>query len=254
MKINILGVFVDNLSTKEVMEKIKEFLTDKKQHYIVTPNPEFLVAAQKDENFRKILNQADLAVPDGVGIILAAKILKKKIKERIPGVDLTLKICQLAALNHWKVFLLGGLNDSAFWASKKLQKKFPSLRIHFFSGGKIDLEGGGESDDLIIKTINQFQPQILFVAFGQVKQEKWIKKNLSRLSSVKLAMGVGGAFAYLGGKAKRPPYILRRLGLEWLWRLILEPWRIRRIFNATVVFLFKVILEKLRRNKKSALF
>ena len=220
MKREILGVKIDNLIIEEALRKVEGFLEDGQQHYIVTPNPEFLVKAQKDEEFRKILNQADLAVADGIGLIFASWFLGQPLKQKITGTDLMEKICQKAAQKKWPVFLLGDREDGLVKeTADQLKKKYPGLDI------KTDLK----------------EASILFIAFGAPWQEKWIAQNLKKMSSVKLAMGVGGAFNFMAGRIRRAPKFFQRLGLEWLWRLFCQPWRIKRIFRAVVIFPWLII-------------
>lgn len=233
---SILGVKIDNLTINQALEKIESFLTDGEQHYIVTLNPEFLVSAQKDKKFREILEQADLAVADGVGLVLAAWFLGQPLKGRITGVDLMEKICQRAAERGWPVFLFGGREGAAEEAAERLRGKYQGLRTKEINNSQI------MNNELGIKN-----NAILFVALGAPKQEKWIRENLKKMSLVKVAMGCGGAFDFIGGRVRRAPKIIRGVGLEWLWRLILQPWRIGRIYRAIVVFTWLVVREKLWR-------
>jgi len=246
-KVNILGVNVTKVNKKEALQYIEEFLSDFRQHIIFTPNPEMIVLAQKDKEFRNVLNHACLAIADGWGLILASRILKNPLPERISGIDFMIEIIRLAEKRGVGVYFLGGINGVAAKAALKIKNKFSNLKIAGANdGGKINEDGEGESDDETIDLINKARPEILFVAFGHPKQEKWIFKNLEILPSVKIAMGVGGAFDFLSGKTKRAPSILQRLALEWLWRLILEPKRIKRIFNAVFVFPWLVFKNKVK--------
>jgi N-acetylglucosaminyldiphosphoundecaprenol N-acetyl-beta-D-mannosaminyltransferase len=253
--INSLGVNISIESKKEILKKISSFLSSPSPrgrgeqggegHYIVTPNPEFLLAAQQDEEFFYILNKADIAVPDGVGLSLAALTMGKVLK-RISGIDLIYDICQIAAEKGKSIFLLGGGEGVAARAAKQLQKLYPNLKIVGAETGlkpdEWEIKGGlwtkGEvrSKKLEVR-INESNSDILFVAFGHVKQEKWIWHSLKNLPSVKIAMGVGGSFDFIAGNIKRAPKVLRMLGLEWLWRLLQEPRkRLPRIFNAVIKF------------------
>ena len=234
----ILGIKVDSLKTEEALEKIEGFLSSGRQHYIVTPNPEFLVRAQKDEQFKKILNQADLAVPDGIGLFFASLFLGQPLKERITGTDLMEKICQKAAQNKWPVFLFGAGPGIAQKAAQVLKKKYSGLEIEELLFSEEDGQSG---------KIDQSQPAVLFVALGAAKQEKWISDYLKEMPSIKLAMGVGGAFDFISGQTKRAPRLLRSIGLEWLWRMILEPWRASRIYQAVIKFSWLVLKSRLQR-------
>jgi len=259
MKTEILGVRVDNLTMSQALQKVEGFLTDGRQHYIVTPNPEFLVLAQKDEEFRQVLNQADLAVPDGVGLIFASRFLGQPLKRRVAGTDLMERICQRAASRGWSVFLLGDRADGlAEETASRLKKKYPELKIggSSFEGGVFSRQKSHQrvafSDTSSLREgvarkgnpLASLNPNILFIASGAPRQEKWIAQNLTKLPAVKLAVGVGGAFYFISGRIKRAPRPFRLVGLEWLWRLGRQPWRIKRIFRAVVVFPWLVVRSK----------
>jgi len=231
----LLGIRIDNISMNEVLEKIKEFLCDGGQHQIVTINPEFIIRAQKDEEFRKILNDADLAIPDGIGLIWASRMAGEPLKERVAGVDLISGIMNYESGIMNKVFLLGGRNGVA----EKIAAEWPAV---------VGFSEETDSMELFART-RQCQPDILLVALGAPKQEKWIAENLAKVPSVKLAIGVGGAFDMMAGRIKRAPKFMQKTGLEWLWRLILQPWRIGRIFNAVVIFPLFILREKIKASK-----
>ncbi|MFA5133603.1 MAG: WecB/TagA/CpsF family glycosyltransferase [Patescibacteria group bacterium] len=232
MKIDILGIKIDDTPKRDILKIIEAKLEAQEKIFIATPNPEMIILAQKDEAFKKILNSADISVPDGFGLKIGAKVLGKKLSSRIPGVDLMVDICKNGA-GRYKAYLLGGEKGIARRAAENLKSKMPKLLI-------VGAEFGGQMDSwdnrVIIEHINAVKPDLLFVALGQGKQEKWIFKNLKYLPTVKLAMGVGGAFDFISGKIQRAPKWMRVIGMEWLWRLMLEPQRIGRIFNAVVAF------------------
>lgn len=233
------------------MQIARDFLFSQKPNYIFTPNPEMLVDASHDANFKQALNQGDLNICDGFGLSLFAKT------KRIPGVDFMVELCALAAKEHKSVYLLGSGNREVLTKTKEtLLQKFPSLNIVGTNPGyKIELlpeEKGTRLDfnpherDEVVHDIIMHAPDILLVAFGHNKQEQWIVENVPNLPSVKIAMGVGGAFDFLGGKSKRAPKFLQTFGLEWLWRLVLEPKRIKRILKAVVVFPYSALKNKLK--------
>ena len=247
MKVEILGVKIDDLTMEEALQKIEGFLTDGQQHYIVTPNPEFLVLAQKDKKFRQILNQADLAVPDGVGLIFASWFLGRPLKQKIAGTDLMERICQKAVQKKWPVFLIGGEEEVAEKAGENLKKKYSELQIGTVfrseDSGTVPLGASSDEDtpdETVPSSLSEGQ-SLLFVALGMPKQEKWINENLKKMPSVKLVMGVGGAFDFIAGQVPRAPKFLRAISLEWLWRFFYQPWRIKRIFKAVIVFPYLVI-------------
>jgi len=231
----ILGVKIDNLDMEGVVERVAGFLEDDRQHYLVTPNPEFLIEAQKDEQFREILNQADLSVSDGTGLILASRFLGQPIKKRVRGVDLMERICQEAAQADWPVFLFGAGPGVAEKAGQNLKSKYPGLDIRVLRTF-LALQG------------TSLKPKILFVALGAPKQEKWIAENLKQMPSVKLAIGVGGAFDFLSGRVRRAPRFIQNIGLEWLWRFGCQPWRGQRIYRAVVKFPWMIVRSKFIHN------
>jgi len=232
----ILNIKIDNVSFSEVIAKISAYLLVDCFHMIATVNPEFIVAAQKDEKFKEILNKCDLNVPDGVGLQFAAKLAGEKIGERITGVDLTWEICKLASEKGYSVFFLGAEEGVAEKAAHRIKLLNPGLNIAGTYSGAPDEEG-------IVTRISDSHADILLVAFGAPKQEKFIADNKESLR-VKLAMGVGGTFDYIAGVKPYAPLWLRRIGLEWLYRLFTQPKRWKRILNATVVFPWLVLRSK----------
>lgn len=247
-RIEILGIPIDAVTEEQAAEAIAEFMSSTSGQKVFTPNPEMLVMARERPLFREALRVADLAIPDGAGLLWAARFLGKELPARVTGTDMVRRTCKLAAENNRTVFLLGGAPGIAEKAADKLRAELPSLQIvGAMSGGRVGYneEERPVMDFGVERAINLAAPDILFVAFGHGKQEEWIHVHLHRFSSVRLAMGVGGAFDFISGKAKRAPAFMRKMGLEWLWRLILQPWRIGRILTATVVFPLYVLGERL---------
>lgn len=250
MKTSILGIKISNLRRQEVLHKIEEYIRSKGKHYLVTPNPEFVMDAQKDPDFREILNQADIAIPDGIGLIFASWYLLRPLKQRIHGVDLCWDIFNLSLKNGWSVYLFGGEKGTvkplvAEEALNVLKNKYPGLKVDCYHK---EYRYGLDNDQQAVETINHFKPDVLLVALGHRKQEKWINKNLDKLD-VKLAIGVGGTFDYISGKIKRAPKWIRSLGLEWLFRLFKQPTRWPRIIKATFKFVSLVIIWPLKIKK-----
>ncbi len=216
MKVDVLGVKIDDLSMAEALSVVEKWIWHPGKHYIVTPNPEFLVAAQKDQVFKKILNDADLSIPDGAGLKLSGKV-----GSSFSGTDFMEKLICLAAEKGFVVGFLGGKEGIAKKCAECLSKKYRGLKVAFTeTGGKVDNKGQTSSVKIL-------PCDLLFVAFGHLKQEKWMAANLEKIP-VKVAMGVGGSFDYFSGTVLRAPKFMRNLGLEWLFRLILQPWRIKR--------------------------
>jgi N-acetylglucosaminyldiphosphoundecaprenol N-acetyl-beta-D-mannosaminyltransferase len=222
----VLEVKIDDLNLDEAISLVKGWLSNNEKHWIATPNPEMVMLAQKDLEFKQILNSADLSIPDGVGLKLVG------VKNRVTGVDL---MEQLIQFDDISVGLLGSAKGVAEKASECLLKKYPGINFAYIN------DGGPFIDS---KTFDIPKLDILFVAFGHGKQEKWIDKNLANIP-VKVAMGVGGAFDYFSGNVPRAPKILRTLGLEWIFRLLIQPWRIKRQL-VLISFVWKILLAKLK--------
>ncbi|HNV96990.1 MAG TPA: WecB/TagA/CpsF family glycosyltransferase [bacterium] len=246
MKTNILTVNIDNIDYEKTISQIEKFITDDKQHYIVTPNPEIILKASCDSEFRAILNNADLSLPDGFGVILASIFLGNPIYKRVTGSDLSNKLFELADKKQYKIFLLGGMGDSAEIAKTKLELKYKNIEIVGATSGFENIKDiSAQENENIINIINNSGAQILFVGYGAPFQEKWIFDNLSKMPRVKVALGIGGVIDFVSGYAVRAPKLIRKIGMEWFWRLITEPRRIDRIFNAVVIFSWNVLKWKI---------
>jgi N-acetylglucosaminyldiphosphoundecaprenol N-acetyl-beta-D-mannosaminyltransferase len=220
----ILGVRVSNVDVPESLAIIEGLVESGTSHHVVTVNTEFVMAAQKDAEFKAIINAAALALPDGVGLLWAARFLGQPLKERVTGSDTVQRVAELAARKGYRLFLLGAAEGVAALCAQRLSDQYPSLQIVGTYSGSPAVE----EEDGIVGLVKQARPDVLFVAYGAPQQDKWIARNLERLG-VPLAMGVGGAFDFIAGVAVRAPRWMQRLGLEWLHRLYREPWRWRRM-------------------------
>ena len=247
----VLGVKINSLLIGEAVEIARNFLYNNKQNIIFTPNPEMLVDAQVDEYFKTVLNNGDLNISDGFGVTLVSF---GKIK-RIAGIDFLYRLCKLAQEENKSMYLLGsGSREILKKTKENLKQIFPQLRLAgFHPGPQIDfltiedkqtIVPDQENNDQALHEIIMTAPDILLVAFGHNKQEKWIYENIKNCSSVKVAMGVGGSFDYISGAVRRAPCFVRKIGLEWLYRLFRQPWRFARVFKATVIFITLYILKK----------
>jgi len=223
-------VLLENISNTVLVGKYKGI------YWINTPNAEQIVQASSDDVFRSVLNRSTIRVPDGVSLVWSSKLLKKlgkienSIQQRISGVDLVNDICELAEQGKNKVFLLGGKGQVAEFAAQKIRGSYPGVQISYSEGYKdIKNEEEGESEK-ILREIKNYRTEVLFVGYGAPWQEQWVDKNKKELEKigVKLVMVVGGAYDMISGNIRRAPKWMRKAGLEWLWRLILEPWRWRR--------------------------
>ena len=247
MKIRILGVNIDAVDRRSALETVSGYLGGVAARLVVTPNPEMLVLADRDAEFKDVLNSADLAIPDGTGLLWASKRAGTPLPERVTGTDLMLDIVERAGERGWRVFLLGGAPGVAEAAAAELRRRHPALAVAgAMGGGKVRYAADGrlEIDESALAALRQVRPDILFVAFGHGTQEKWLRQNLAGLPGVRVAMGIGGAFDFIIGRSRRAPLFLQRTGLEWLWRLVHEPRRWRRIWDAVAVFPFLLITRK----------
>jgi N-acetylglucosaminyldiphosphoundecaprenol N-acetyl-beta-D-mannosaminyltransferase len=270
-RLKILRVPFDKVTLKEATQISIDWAKGNKQRQITTPNPEFLLEAGRNGKFLKVLNTADLNIADGTGILWGLKFkeitkhthhnnyirlkwlfsllsvvfwpkyIRTVLPERVTGVDLMQEICRICPKEKLKVFLLGGWHDAAIKAKTLLEKKNPGLNVVGTYEGTPKIE----DEKKIITQINKVKPDILFVAYGAPNQDLWIARNQKKMPSVKVALGIGGSFNFVAGKKKRAPKFLQKLGLEWLFRLIQEPSRFKRIYNATIKFPRRVLTKRL---------
>jgi len=235
---NILGINFHTVDQKEALAKLKNFLSEQKNHMIFTPNPEMVMKARENVEFANILNSGDLVVPDGIGIVIASKFIGSKLKERVAGCDLIQKLFETAD-NEITVYLLGAKDGVCKIAKENIEAKYKNIKVIGFHHGYFS------ENDEIIDEIKQLMPDVLLVGLGMVRQEKWIFDNLDNLP-VKISAGVGGSIDVFAGTVKRAPVIFQKIGLEWLYRLIKQPTRIVRM-GALPKFMILVMLNKLKR-------
>ena len=238
--VRILGIDIDNINVEEAGEITKNLIenSNKSCKVIVAPNTEFIMMAQKDEEFYNILKGADLATPDSVGVMIGGKLQKKPFKQRIPGQMYFRKVLEVGEKEGWTFYLLGGKDDVPELATENIKKLYPNIKIVGYHEGFFEQD----SEEDVINEINKLQPNVLFVAMGAPLQEKWIEKHKHELK-VDVAAGQGGTFDYEAGKIKRAPVIFQKLGIEWLWRLILQPSRFFRMI-VLPIYLMKIVFTK----------
>ncbi len=312
-KIDVAGLKINNFSKPELLKELEKNIRNKQKTWVTTLYSEFLYAALRDKQILEMLNKADIALADGIGILWAKTYLeipptpppyspppsdsgrgeKNKFKgklenvnhwkiifkayfqalavlikfafpffspspatggggqgrglgtqiERIPGRELVSDIAELAEKNNWSIYLLGGFGETPKLAAEQLISRSADQKI------RVQYSNKNPEDVSIIDDINIANPDILFVAFGPIRQEKWILENLPKLSSINLVMGVGGTFDYLAGIYPKPPKILAQMGLEWLWRLLTQPKRYKRIFHATWGLVSELIKYKIKSSQ-----
>ena len=251
----ILGIGINNLTKTEILEEIKKWLSKNQGFFqIFTVNPEFLVLAQKNEKFKKTLNKAQITIPDGVGILLAGKILNQAFKEKITGVGLMKEMIKIAHDLRLTVGLIGGKDNVALQTAECLQKTSPNFNFFALEGIKNRKRPILAELTKTVSIIAEAKPQMLFIAFGAPWQEFFInqlKKELKNDWPI-VAMGVGGSFDEISGRIKQAPAWMDKIGLKWLWRLIQEPWRWKRQL-ALIEFAFLVFKEYLQGSSKKVI-
>ena len=222
MRVDVLGVAFDNVTLEEAVDRALALLEEEGPHLVATPNPEIVQRANKDRAFADILARADLVVPDGVGVIYAAKILGRPLRARVPGIDLASALLGRVAGTGKRLFLLGAAPGVAEQAAVNLRAAYPGLVVCGTHDGYF------QEDGPVVDAIRQAGADIVFVCLGAPKQEKWIAAN-GEAAGARLYLGLGGSLDVFAGKVDRAPERFQRLGLEWLYRLMKEPSRIGRM-------------------------
>lgn len=243
----ILGVPVDEVTRETALMRIATLFEDGGPHIITTPNPEMVVDAQRDPAFMAALRKSSLAIPDGAGLVIASRFMGEPIAERVTGTDMVDDIAGLCAERGLRVYLLGGDDGVAERAAAVLRERHPGLEVAGAeSGGRVLRTDGAHPEvaSEVMDRVRAAAPDVLFVAFGHGTQEKWIASHLASFPGVRIAMGIGGAFDFIVGRSRRAPGLFRMTGLEWLWRLVTEPWRWRRIVKAVFVFPYLVLMRR----------
>lgn len=237
--ITILGIPVHAVTMTETLALIEGYMAEPRVHQIATVNPEFIMAAQQDAAFRHVLRTADLCLPDGIGVLFAARRQGQALPERVPGSEMVYRLAERAAACGWSLFLLGAAPGVAEQAAQLLCQRYPGLMIAGTHAGSPD----AAENDAIVKRVNDSGAALLYVAYGAPKQDKWIERNRHNLTTARVAIGVGGSLDFVTGRAARAPQWAQDRGLEWLYRLYKEPWRWRRML-ALPRFAIKVMISQ----------
>lgn len=222
-KVIILGIPFDNMTRKEFLKCLYERLESNKKTFLVTANPEIVMYANDNRDYYDLLLQADFIAPDGIGIVKASRKLSNPIYERVPGFELMLGLLEFADLQKKKVYFLGAKEEIIELTIEKVTERWPNLKVAGYHHGYFD-----HDDPEMIERVKQSNPDIVLVAFGFPRQEKWISQYLSHVSHG-IAVGVGGSFDVLSGKTKRAPQFVQSFHIEWLYRLMKQPSRYKRM-------------------------
>lgn len=234
-----MGVGFDDLTRDGAVALCKILIEEHRSAYMVTPNPEIVMASWDDPALREAISNADLVIPDGIGVVKAAKILGTPLKERLPGIEIGEAILQYAAQSGKKVFLLGAKPGVADLAADRMREMFPGIDICGVNDGYF------KDDAAVIEKINAAKPDFLMVCLGFPKQEMWMAQNASKLD-VGLMAGLGGSLDVFAGTVLRAPEKWQRMNAEWLYRCIKEPWRFKRIARLPL-FILKAIAKRIRK-------
>ena len=239
-RVNILGVGIHAVTMPQTLDWIEAAVRApagaRRPRQICTANPEFVMTAQRDGEFREVLNAADLVLPDGVGLLWAARRRGASLPERVAGSDLIYRLAERAGARGWRVYFLGAAEGVALAAAERLRALYPGLVVAgAFAGDPSPASAGA-----LVAGVRAARPDVLLVAYGAPAQDKWIARHKDELG-VPVSLGVGGSFDFVAGMARRAPVWAQRAGLEWLHRLWRQPWRARRIFTAVVAFPLAVL-------------
>lgn len=222
--VSLYGIPVSKLNMKETVHVLSNAIKRRQIHHIITANPIMLMTALDQPEYHKMMRSAELIVPDGTGVVWAAEYVGEPVKERVTGIDLVNELMKAGELERWRVYLLGATTEVIEAAANRLQSRFPAIRIVGYRDGYFE----PEEDQAVIEAIRDTQPDILLVGRSASTQEPWIAKYKHELQ-IPVVMGVGGTFDVLSGRLKRAPRLFQRLRLEWLFRLLQEPSRFKRM-------------------------
>lgn len=242
MAVSILGVSFSDRTMDETVALLVRAVEDGRTVHVVTANPEIVMQARRNPDYAAAVRGADLIVPDGVGILIGARLLGRAIPERVAGYDLLHRLMAEADRRRWRVFLLGATPEANEGALRALQRQYPGAVYAGHHHGYFT----PEEEEAVVRRIEDARPHLLFVSLGVPRQELFIARHKHRFTGV--CMGTGGSFDVLAGKVRRAPLLWQRLGLEWLYRLIQEPWRWRRMLDLPR-FLWAVVRQRAGVNK-----
>lgn len=217
-----LGVSVSPLTYDQIIDDVKVRIKAKKQSTVIAVNPEKVMTAQRDPLVKELINQSTYQIADGVGMIIAARLKKGELKERVTGVDMMKRLLEMAASENLGVFFYGAKEETVQKAKQNLEASIPGLRVAGYENGYV------QDQEALLENIRQSGAQLVFVALGSPRQELWIRENMPHLPGVYVFQGVGGSFDVYSGNVQRAPEMYRRAGLEWLYRLMKEPKRLKR--------------------------
>jgi N-acetylglucosaminyldiphosphoundecaprenol N-acetyl-beta-D-mannosaminyltransferase len=245
--VSIFGIQITNLSSCDCLARIGHFIGQAGQTFIATPNVDHIMKLQKDAEFREVYKHVDLVLADGMPLLWAARFFGTPLKEKISGSDLFSKLCEVASQRGWRLFFLGGREGAADKAAQVMRERHPGIQITGTYCPPFGFENDSSENPKIINLIQQAKPDILFVGLGAPKQEKWIYRHRDQYQ-VPVSIGIGVSFEFTAGMVKRAPLWMQKKGLEWFWRLIMEPRRLwKRYLIDDMQFFWLLLKTKLKR-------
>lgn len=242
-RLEILGVGIDCIDSQQALQQIGEFIENGEPHQIVTANAEIIYQASKNEKMRNVINAAQMVTADGSGVVWASRQLGQPLAQRVTGIDLVNSICQQSAKEKWKIYILGSAPGVAATAAVNIRNKFPGCNIIGTHHGYFN----AKEEKQILAELEQLKPDVLFVALGAPKQEYWIADHIQKLG-IPVAMGIGGSMDVLSGNVKRAPKWMQKMSLEWLYRLLIQPTRFKRVLALPQ---FMLAVKKQAKQQKS---
>lgn len=244
----IAGILIDSVTMSEAVHRIENIIANNDSGYVVTPNVDHIVKLQDDREFREIYENAALVLPDGLPILWAARFLGCPLKEKVSGSDLFPQLCEYSAVKGYRLFFLGGRPGAAEECREILTKKFANIVVSGCYSPPMGFENDIDENDKIVDMIKNAKPDILFVGLGAPKQEKWISRFIDDLQ-VPVAIGIGVSFEFTAGMVRRAPVWMQRVGLEWFWRLIMEPRRLwKRYLIDDMAFIGLILRQKFSKS------
>ena len=246
---HLFGITISNLRFEQFCTEIKQFVQSGNTGYVVTPNVNHICLCHRDPQFNQVYQDAWHAIPDGTPILWAASLLGKPLQEKLSGSDMVPKLSAYAAENDLSVYFLGGTPGTAEKTAQTLKEKHPNLTIAGHHCPPYGFEKDPEQLQQTLNTVNQTKPHLCFIALGSPKQEIFMHNYQQELGA-NITIGVGASFDFMAGRIKRAPHWLQAIGLEWLWRLSMEPRRLWRRYLVEDIIFFKLLWKELRNNKQ----
>lgn len=247
----LFGIPFSRVSLDELCDAIRDRIAAGEPGFVVTPNVDHVCRFHRDAAFQSVYDHAFLIVPDGVPLLWFARLLGRPLRQKLSGSDLVPKLCAYAAAHDLSVFFLGGRPGAAEGTADQLSKVHPSLRVAGSLAPPIGFNESDVSNDEVVRTLRESKADLCFVAFGSPKQEIWMDAHINE-SGVGMMLGVGAGLDFASGLVRRAPRLMQKLGLEWLWRLVLEPRRLWRRYLVYDLLFFKLMWRELRGSNKNA--